>query len=368
MTCSIETVSPTRLLRLHALPSSQWLDLCLQAHEQRKLSAAGCLPLAAVAGADSADERGRSAKAAAAAAPDATAGFALCGFGTGEAPEERPALLAASVAHLPANKVRFVSGLTTPWEVLDAVAEGIDLFDTSYVARATSLGYALRFPLQPPPPLPSAAANGGGGGGGGHADGDGPQAAAAAAATASSSSSSTDGAADPGLGQDASKMNLWSAAYRLDKGPLVAGCTCLACRNHTRAYIHHLLHVHEMLADVLLEAHNTHHYQLLMENVKRAIAEGRFEQFRGWFRGVVGGAAAEAAWVPPASVRTGRTGKTGEAVDGGAGADDAAEHLSIGDAMEAEGCLIGAGGGRDATAQAAARGAKRVRHTSLDEQ
>jgi hypothetical protein len=46
---------------------------------------------------------------------------------------------------------------------------------------------------------------------------------------------------------------------RLDKGPLLPGCGCFACRRHSRAYVHHMLNTHEMLADVLLEAHNTSH-------------------------------------------------------------------------------------------------------------
>ncbi|KAF6259692.1 hypothetical protein COO60DRAFT_1269914, partial [Scenedesmus sp. NREL 46B-D3] len=45
---------------------------------------------------------------------------------------------------------------------------------------------------------------------------------------------------------------------RADKGPLVQGCSCLACRSHSRAHLQLLLHTHEMLASVLLELHNTH--------------------------------------------------------------------------------------------------------------
>ena len=54
-------------------------------------------------------------------------------------------------------------------------------------------------------------------------------------------------------GMDASKINLRSTRYKMDKSPLAVGCKCHTCTQHTRAYVHHLLNTHEMLADVLLE-------------------------------------------------------------------------------------------------------------------
>lgn len=52
---------------------------------------------------------------------------------------------------------------------------------------------------------------------------------------------------------------------RLDQGPLLPGCRCFACSHHSRAYVHHLLNAHEMLADVLLEAHNTQHMNAFVQ-------------------------------------------------------------------------------------------------------
>jgi queuine tRNA-ribosyltransferase subunit QTRTD1 len=63
----------------------------------------------------------------------------------------------------------------------------------------------------------------------------------------------------------------------------VAGCGCFTCANHSRAYIHHLLHVHEMLAEVLLEVHNTHHWQLYFAAIRAAIQEQRLQQYTEWF-------------------------------------------------------------------------------------
>ncbi len=77
-----------------------------------------------------------------------------------------------------------------------------------------------------------------------------------------------------------SVVNLWSRAYAEDRRPLVEGCGCFACQGYTRAYVHHLLETHEMLAGVLLEMHNTYHWLRFMEAMRRAIVEGRFEKWR----------------------------------------------------------------------------------------
>ena len=61
-------------------------------------------------------------------------------------------------------------------------------------------------------------------------------------------------------GVDEPPMNLWDVRYKLDQEPLVAGCTCATCEDHTRAYLHHLLVVREILAPMLLAQHNLHQY------------------------------------------------------------------------------------------------------------
>ena len=72
---------------------------------------------------------------------------------------------------------------------------------------------------------------------------------------------------------------------RLDDGPLVAGCGCFTCRNHTRAYLHHLVHAHEMLASVLLEMHNTHWWLGFFEALREAVREQRLGAYAEWFAG-----------------------------------------------------------------------------------
>ncbi|GIL71247.1 hypothetical protein Vretifemale_1850 [Volvox reticuliferus] len=240
---------------------------------------AGSLLLAALTGGGLVMERARAAAAVAVADKEGVGGYALCGLGAGEAPEQRPALIAASLGALsPVSLERrpvFVSGLSASLEdMLTAVAEGVDLMDCAFVAQVTAGGYALTFPLRPPkgwrPPASAAA----------------PQ----QEQEAPPSSSLLGLAVAPGRGPDVSigaddtKVNLWSTSYRLDKGPLLPGCSCFACRRHSRAYVHHLLNTHEMLADVLLEAHNTSHINAFLQAIREAITEGRFEEYCLWFR------------------------------------------------------------------------------------
>ncbi|VAI37964.1 unnamed protein product [Triticum turgidum subsp. durum] len=60
---------------------------------------------------------------------------------------------------------------------------------------------------------------------------------------------------------------------------VASGCTCFTCQNHTRAYLNHLINVHEMLAQILLEIHNTHHYLRFFRSIREAIKAGEFDIF-----------------------------------------------------------------------------------------
>lgn len=193
--------------------------------------------------------------------------------------------------------------------------QGIDLFDTAYLLDVTNGGYALAFPLSPAADEAEQQQQ---------QQRQGQQGSAAAAASAGAAAVGTAG--EPAVdecGRDDSKLNLWALAYRTDRRPLLPGCTCFACANHTRAYLHHLLQTHEMTAQVgarmawellstlvclcacvllgcpslpvcppphtpppaqvLLEVHNTHHYLRFFAEIRKAIAAGRFAAFRDWF-------------------------------------------------------------------------------------
>ncbi|XP_021846461.2 uncharacterized protein [Spinacia oleracea] len=170
-------------------------------------------------------------------------GFWLGGFGFGETVDARSALLNAVTDILPEDKPRQVCGLGLPEEVLQGVASGIDLFESSYICQLTVGGYALTFPVDNTEmQMPNYQLS--------------------------------------NVGSDLTKINLRATVYRKDSSPVVEKCCCYTCQNHSRAYINHLLNVHEMLAQILLEIHNTHHYLKFFGNIRDAIRCGKFEQFR----------------------------------------------------------------------------------------
>lgn len=74
-------------------------------------------------------------------------------------------------------------------------------------------------------------------------------------------------------------LDLRAPSMRMDPRPLVVGCGCHACRNHTRQYVHHLLLAHEMLAEVLLQLHNLHHLLDFFAAARKAIDAGTFPAF-----------------------------------------------------------------------------------------
>jgi queuine tRNA-ribosyltransferase len=86
-------------------------------------------------------------------------------------------------------------------------------------------------------------------------------------------------------------------AVKADLGPIEEGCPCFACRNHTRAYIRHLLNVNEILGLRLVSIHNSHFFLEVMAEIRRHIAEGTFGEYRAEFA---------ARYVPTERVRRAR--------------------------------------------------------------
>ena len=79
-----------------------------------------------------------------------------------------------------------------------------------------------------------------------------------------------------------------NAKYRLDERPLDEACDCPTCRRHSRAYIHHLIKSGEMLAMRLTVMHNLYFYNTLMEKIRAALREGRYEVFYREQREILG--------------------------------------------------------------------------------
>ncbi|KAK5832411.1 hypothetical protein PVK06_016213 [Gossypium arboreum] len=241
----------------------KWLDECIS------LSPASGAVFGAIVGGSSLEERRRCAQEV---ATRNVSGYWVGGLGLGESMDERPALLNAVIEALPEEKPRLICGLGLPEEILQGIAAGVDLFESTYVAQFTMYyhptclltmliaftaiyryiyhltlgGFALTFPLD-------------------------------------RTQINASNLVPSDVGSDPRKINLRATVFRKDTTPIVEGCTCYTCRNHTRAYINHLLNVHEMLAQILLEIHNTHHFLGFFRLIRDAINAGQFEEFRREF-------------------------------------------------------------------------------------
>ncbi|MBA4382396.1 MAG: tRNA guanosine(34) transglycosylase Tgt, partial [Sideroxydans sp.] len=78
-------------------------------------------------------------------------------------------------------------------------------------------------------------------------------------------------------------VRIKNAQYRMDTGPLDPQCKCYTCQNFTRAYLHHLHRLGEILGARLNTIHNLHYYQELMQQIRAAIEAGRFAEFQAEF-------------------------------------------------------------------------------------
>jgi queuine tRNA-ribosyltransferase len=142
----------------------------------------------------------------------------------------------ATAAELPADRPRYLMGVGTPEDIVEAVARGIDMFDCVMPTRNGRHGLAFtRF---------------------------GP-------------------------------INLKNARHAEDARPLDPESGCSAAREYSRAYLHHLVKANEMLGAILLTTINLAYYQELMAGMRAAIAAGRFADFRhgareAWARGDAG--------------------------------------------------------------------------------
>ena len=150
-------------------------------------------------------------------------GYAIGGLAVGESHEEMYHILDVVVPHAPEDRPRYLMGVGTPSNIIEAVARGIDFFDCVIASR--NARHAFLFTK-----------NG--------------------------------------------TMNLLNQKYETDPEPIDSTCNCPACRNYSRAYIRHLFKAKEMLGMRLCVLHNLYFYNHLMEEIGDAIAEDRFEQYR----------------------------------------------------------------------------------------
>ncbi|MGW8207206.1 MAG: tRNA guanosine(34) transglycosylase Tgt [Hyphomicrobiaceae bacterium] len=151
-------------------------------------------------------------------------GYAVGGLAVGEGQEAMLATLEETLPELPANKPRYLMGVGTPEDLTKAVARGIDMFDCVMPTRNGRHGLAFTW-------------NG--------------------------------------------RVNLRNAKHAEDLSPLDPESTCPAARDYSRAYLHHLIRAGEYLGAMLLSWSNTAFYQQLMDAMRTAIAQGRFESWAG---------------------------------------------------------------------------------------
>ena len=158
-------------------------------------------------------------------------GYAIGGLAVGEPAEVMYDIIETVEPFMPKDKPRYLMGVGTPVNILEAVYRGIDLFDCVMPCRNARHGHIF-------------------------------------------------------TSQGVINMN--NAKYRLDERPLDEACDCPTCRRHSRAYIHHLIKSGEMLAMRLTVMHNLYFYNTLMEKIRAALSEGHYEDFYREQRQILG--------------------------------------------------------------------------------
>uniref|UniRef100_A0A8D0BEV8 Queuine tRNA-ribosyltransferase accessory subunit 2 n=1 Tax=Salvator merianae TaxID=96440 RepID=A0A8D0BEV8_SALMN len=242
--------------------SLSFLDECLQLQEKSP-ELQQSLMIGVIEGGDVLEERLRSAKET---SKRPVAGFLLDGFQTDAmAKKTKHELLSRVVAELPEDKPRLIHGIGRPDEVLECIERGVDIFESFFPYEVTERGCALSFSCNY------------------NLD---PEAAVLEEDEESDMKGKKDENLKDGTLSGAQEftsfeINLKEKRYQDDFRPLVNGCTCYCCENHSRAYVHHLLVTNELLAGVLLMIHNFQHYFGFFSSIRNALKEDRLHQLRG---------------------------------------------------------------------------------------
>jgi queuine tRNA-ribosyltransferase len=153
-------------------------------------------------------------------------GWAIGGLSVGEPPAMMYEMLDASTPLLPEQKVRYLMGVGTPEDLVEGVARGVDIFDCVMPSRNARNG--TLFTRQ-------------------------------------------------------GKIQIKNAKFAEDDRPLDEQCQCYTCKNYSRAYLRHLFQAGEILGSTLNTLHNLHFYIDLMRQMRQAIQESRFDEFRQAF-------------------------------------------------------------------------------------
>ena len=149
-------------------------------------------------------------------------GYAIGGLAVGEPAEDMYRIISAVEPHMPKDKIRYLMGVGTPGNIIEAVSRGVDLFDCVMPSRNARHGH---------------------------------------------------------LNTWSGIINIKNLKYQKDEGPIDPECDCPVCRNFSRAYLRHLFKADEMLGMRLGVMHNLYFYNRLMERIRQALDEGNFQEF-----------------------------------------------------------------------------------------
>lgn len=149
-------------------------------------------------------------------------GYAIGGLAVGEPKEDMYRIISAVEPYMPADKIRYLMGVGTPGNILEAVRRGVDLFDCVMPSRNARHGH---------------------------------------------------------LFTDAGIININNKKYEKDNLPIDPTCNCPTCQRHSRAYIRHLFKAQEILAMRLCVMHNLYFYNNLMTKIREALDNDTFEEF-----------------------------------------------------------------------------------------
>ncbi len=153
-------------------------------------------------------------------------GYAIGGLAVGEGQEAMFGVLDYAPDMLPMDKPRYLMGVGKPDDIVGAVKRGVDMMDCVLPTRSGRTGQAFT---------------------------------------------------------RRGVVNIKNARHQDDPRPLDETCTCPACQNYSRAYLHHVYRSNEMIAGMLLTWHNLHYFQTIMAEMRDAIAEGRFDAWEAEF-------------------------------------------------------------------------------------
>ena len=149
-------------------------------------------------------------------------GYAIGGLAVGEPAADMYRIISAVEPHMPKDKIRYLMGVGTPGNIIEAVSRGVDLFDCVMPSRNARHGH---------------------------------------------------------LNTWSGIINIKNLKYQKDEGPIDPECDCPVCRNFSRAYLRHLFKADEMLGMRLGVMHNLYFYNRLMERIRQALDEGNFQEF-----------------------------------------------------------------------------------------